>query len=611
MRASFFFFLVSATPRELNSADLGERPLRSAKDVGFRQHWGELSERQRLKLRDEAGWKWKFPGEPPAYAAWQEHRRAEIMDLYHYQERLDNWVQYVQIRSVRNFTRLGFDVVDAPRELHQRLRQRLLEGIGKGARREMGGKPQGIYGDRVPDFVNHGEGTVLQQLKEIHEQWTPTAAPLKPVTAYGMRVYRRGASLAWHADRVDTHIISSIFHIDHHYDSEDEPWPIEIEAHDGTRHAVALKPGQMLLYESAKCPHGRSSALKGDWYASLFSHFMPANRDVWPYTQQDVWLAVPADWDKPPITHSGSGRWAGAFLTHDSMEVKGMVNRQPKEQHLGARLRIPRAIMHDEPLHYEAQRRSKGTEGSGGTAGVYTDVVNTQDVNGAKANSKKAELGKGVLLKENGHSEWGWNKDKGGTTGRVVVHDDDGHEKGGQGRVTNGNIPRSEPNTYRKTKAPPRAKEQFRKEFADGGELLSRKRTERVLVEPRNTPEETRKEKKNKQKSDINNDNDTDKNDDTDDDDGGGDDGGGDDGDDGDNGDDDETIGEELLEAVEEGAALSVVVLALYIFAGGSVVGLGLMIRRAIVSRSCRPMLRKPGTHAKAEDSIEVGDGTL
>ena len=68
---------------------------------------------------------------------------------------------------------------------------------------------------------------------------------------------------------------------------------------------MALKPGQMLLYESAKCPHGRSSALKGDWYASLFSHFMPVDRNKWPYTQHDIWLAVPGDWDKPPITQSG------------------------------------------------------------------------------------------------------------------------------------------------------------------------------------------------------------------------------------------------------------------------------------------------------------------
>jgi hypothetical protein len=118
-------------------------------------------------------------------------------------------------------------------------------------------------------------------------------------------------------DRVDTHVISSIFHIDRHYDSEDEPWCIEIEGHDGKRHSANLKPGQMLLYESAKCPHGRSTALKGDWYAAIFSHFKPSE-EVWHYSQQDIWLAVPPGWDAPPISMSGEGRWAGAFLTHDS-----------------------------------------------------------------------------------------------------------------------------------------------------------------------------------------------------------------------------------------------------------------------------------------------------
>ena len=66
--------------------------------------------------------------------------------------------------------------------------------------------------------------------------------------------------------------------------------------------------------------------------------------------------------------------------------------------------------------------------------------------------------------------------------------------------------------------------------------------------------------------------------------------------------DDDETMAEEILEVVEEGAAISAVVLALYVCAGGSVVTLGLMLRRAIVSRSCRPIMRNPGKHAKTEN---------
>ena len=51
----------------------------------------------------------------------------------------------------------------------------------------------------------------------------------------------------------------------------------------------------------------------------MFSHYKP--RSGWPYTQQDIWLAVPPEWNAPPITQQGSGRWAGAFLTHDAMEV--------------------------------------------------------------------------------------------------------------------------------------------------------------------------------------------------------------------------------------------------------------------------------------------------
>jgi len=40
-------------------------------------------------------------------------------------------------------------------------------------------------------------------------------------------------------------VISSIVHIAHEYDNDDEPWPIEIEDHDGNLHAVSLKMGEV------------------------------------------------------------------------------------------------------------------------------------------------------------------------------------------------------------------------------------------------------------------------------------------------------------------------------------------------------------------------------
>lgn len=70
-------------------------------------------------------------------------------------------------------------------------------------------------------------------------------------------------------------MISSIVHIAHEYDSDDEPWPIQIENHrTGELVSVNLLPGQMLFYESAKCLHGRMNEFKGRYYGSIFIHYM-------------------------------------------------------------------------------------------------------------------------------------------------------------------------------------------------------------------------------------------------------------------------------------------------------------------------------------------------
>ena len=109
--------------------DLGEEPPKlTARDVGF-SGWGAVPEKKRVMLREKAGWKWDFPNEPPEYRARQEMRKSEILQLKHYQERVDNWVQYTQTRTVKNFTRNGFDVVKAPADLVERLRKRLFQGL--------------------------------------------------------------------------------------------------------------------------------------------------------------------------------------------------------------------------------------------------------------------------------------------------------------------------------------------------------------------------------------------------------------------------------------------------------------------------------------------------
>lgn len=46
-----------------------------------------------------------------------------------------------------------------------------------------------------------------------------------------------------------THVISVIVHVDHEYDDDEVPWPIEIEDHDGNLYAVSLEPGQVTTDE--------------------------------------------------------------------------------------------------------------------------------------------------------------------------------------------------------------------------------------------------------------------------------------------------------------------------------------------------------------------------
>ena len=50
---------------------------------------------------------------------------------------------------------------------------------------------------------------------------------------------------------------------------------MEILDHAGKLHAVNMKPGDLLLYESARLLHGRPSPLDGESYANIFVHYMP------------------------------------------------------------------------------------------------------------------------------------------------------------------------------------------------------------------------------------------------------------------------------------------------------------------------------------------------
>jgi hypothetical protein len=71
-----------------------------------------------------------------------------------------------------------------------------------------------IDGPHRPLFVARPDLTdrVLYELRHYAETWAQI--PLTPYRAYGFRIYRNESKLYMHVDKMQTHIISFILHID-------------------------------------------------------------------------------------------------------------------------------------------------------------------------------------------------------------------------------------------------------------------------------------------------------------------------------------------------------------------------------------------------------------
>jgi len=110
-------------------------------------------------------------------------------------------------------------------------------------------------------------------LTPMLEKWA--GCKLARSWGYGIRSYGRGSILHLHRDRIDTHVISCIVHVD---DRSDAPWPLDFIDHDGEHHQVSFERGETLFYESL-CPHARLTPFAGDYYRNMYLHWRPENWD--------------------------------------------------------------------------------------------------------------------------------------------------------------------------------------------------------------------------------------------------------------------------------------------------------------------------------------------
>lgn len=115
---------------------------------------------------------------------------------------------------------------------------------------------------------------LAEELRSIHEEWAGT--PLVLSYCYGIRCYQSGTFLYNHVDR-QPHFISSTICVDHALNS---PWPLHIESIDGHVSQINLEPGELVFYEGTRLIHGRPYPLDGEFYAGIFVHYYPANREI-------------------------------------------------------------------------------------------------------------------------------------------------------------------------------------------------------------------------------------------------------------------------------------------------------------------------------------------
>ena len=172
-------------------------------------------------------------------------------------------------------TPLGFEKFKVPTETWDLIQNVYSLLKRHESREEFRGKEKIITGTGKStlfpiDKLPHQRVSIHQQLHQLHQDWA--GIEIEPSFIYGIRSYKNGSILEMHKDRPDTHHISSIISVDKDTNNLDD-WGLNIIDHNGKEHIVYLEPGEMVLYESAICEHGRKSPFNGNFYNNFFVHY--------------------------------------------------------------------------------------------------------------------------------------------------------------------------------------------------------------------------------------------------------------------------------------------------------------------------------------------------
>eukprot|EP00986_Skeletonema_menzelii_P014884 scaffold10534_cov150-Skeletonema_menzelii.AAC.3 len=279
----------------------------------------ELYESERIQEYRKRKYQW--PPAPSEYVpntlGWRSIHQRRFNQTAHIEDKEPAaWNAYsVLVHSALlspNFTEFGWGITKGPKSLVDALHENLMNGLEHAEDLLVEDENRDSEDDYDEDFEDsenplerplmipneHLNQRALEELLPIQEAWS--GVQLKGEIAYGLRVYRNQSNLQMHIDDPTTHIISSILHVGH--DPEGEPWPLVIEDFQGNTHEIYLETGDMLLYESSKCFHGRPKRYNGKWYSSLFTHYYPVDWDAEQVTLESLYRIPPTWWELPDQT---------------------------------------------------------------------------------------------------------------------------------------------------------------------------------------------------------------------------------------------------------------------------------------------------------------------
>eukprot|EP00571_Detonula_confervacea_P012213 CAMPEP_0172297392 /NCGR_PEP_ID=MMETSP1058-20130122/432_1 /TAXON_ID=83371 /ORGANISM="Detonula confervacea, Strain CCMP 353" /LENGTH=525 /DNA_ID=CAMNT_0013006541 /DNA_START=229 /DNA_END=1809 /DNA_ORIENTATION=+ len=249
-------------------------------------------------------------------------------------------MSFRQPAGMQNYTELGFKKIRAPKEVWDRVKKFWDENKDE-KNWQAENWPKGntytnhwqapTYMVSVEDTRLRGAGVNIKRkvwhaAKDTMEEWT--GHQVTECSLYGIRVYTEGSILATHVDRMPL-VSSAILNV---AQDVDEPWPIEVYAHDGKAYNVTMEPGDMVLYESHSVLHGRPFPLKGRFYANIFIHFEPTGHSLRHDAHEAALEAAKGAQDKHP--HGGHELDASdglpSYIKRGSVEEERWFRTHPK-----------------------------------------------------------------------------------------------------------------------------------------------------------------------------------------------------------------------------------------------------------------------------------------